>query len=609
MNKYCFQKTLLAMFASFFISACGGGGGDNPPTPTPSSSVSPIKSSTCRTMSGETQDASSNQTCFDWSSNETLDYFVLLSKKMIEKYGIDGWRFDQAYQVPLDKWKDIGRAIRTQADASSTLGFTVAEVWDGDGSSIEKTVLKNGSLDSAFNFPLRYKLVQVIAGQESDSPYGAFLQPAASLADEWGYGNYIRYQNKNVMPTMFFDNHDLVRLGNLLFRWNLVDESEVSSNEYSLRHLLAFAFEASYSGPIAIYYGNEYGDYTVGYAKQPTNCGTGNNWCDDHVSRTQAVSEVSDLSDWQKKLREKVADLMLFRSETPAMFNGSRYHIYSTETAPVSETSPNFYVDVKKDTLGNAYVFAMSTSSLDRSLVMDETVSEYLCEKAVESSNCKLDLVIDTTVDNVSNPVAESFGGNLVFNLPAFGAKIYKVTSDSAPSITSKYTVTNATSVSPKAALFDDKINSFTCFKGENTDKCGLIIYQVMVESSVNGIDAAGKGIGWGPSEHKGTLGGIESMLDFIEGVHANALWVTPVFYTANPSGEAEKKTAATGYYATSHYLGDKANIDADFGGENSFISLINAVHSKGMYFILDGVFGHASSSLNKNETYINIEE
>ena len=66
--------------------------------------------------------------------------------------------------------------------------------------------------------------------------------------------------------------------------------------------------------------------------------------------------------------------------------------------------------------------------------------------------------------------------------------------------------VTQATAVSQFAAKFDDQINQFSCFKGENKDKCGLILYQVMVEAAPNGGDAAGKGTGWGPSEHKGTL-------------------------------------------------------------------------------------------------------
>lgn len=31
----------------------------------------------------------------------------------IEDYKIDGWRLDQAYQVPLDTWRHIKRQLRT----------------------------------------------------------------------------------------------------------------------------------------------------------------------------------------------------------------------------------------------------------------------------------------------------------------------------------------------------------------------------------------------------------------------------------------------------------------------------------------------------------------
>lgn len=31
----------------------------------------------------------------------------------IEDYKIDGWRLDQAYQVPLDTWRHIKRLLRT----------------------------------------------------------------------------------------------------------------------------------------------------------------------------------------------------------------------------------------------------------------------------------------------------------------------------------------------------------------------------------------------------------------------------------------------------------------------------------------------------------------
>ena len=107
-----------------------------------------------------------------------------------------------------------------------------------------------------------------------------------------------------------------------------------------------------------------------------------------------------------------------------------------------------------------------------------------------------------------------------------------------APEPTPVAEVTQATAVSQFAAKFDDQINQFTCFKGENTDKCGLILYQVMVEAAPHGGDAPGKIVGWGPDNNKydGTLEGIGNSLDFIKGVGANALWIRLSAHGSTPS-------------------------------------------------------------------------
>ena len=158
------------------------------------------------------------------------------------------------------------------------------------------------------------------------------------------------------------------------------------------------------------------------------------------------------------------------------------------------------------------------------------------------------------------------------------------------------------------ADKFDATINNFTCFKGENKDKCGLILYQVMVEAAPDGGDVEEvkrKGIGWGPSEHRGTLKGIEKSLEFIKGSGANALWITPVFTASTTGNDIVRKTSATGYYASKYWEGDweggngNASIDPNFGDFDSFQSLVDTTHDKNMLFILDGVFGHAKSDID----------
>ena len=113
-----FKKSLLAVFVATALTACGGGGGGDD-----GSKLSPKFSSTCIKMDGTTEQIAG--TCFDWDSADTLNYFKELASRMTREYGIDAWRFDQAYQVPIDKWKEISASIKDAASAhqSDIAGF------------------------------------------------------------------------------------------------------------------------------------------------------------------------------------------------------------------------------------------------------------------------------------------------------------------------------------------------------------------------------------------------------------------------------------------------------------------------------------------------------
>ena len=409
----------------------------------------PVKSDNCLTMSGDKKSktdekvynsAGSNFTCFDWDNDQTRAFFYKLASKMIAEYGIDGWRLDQAYQVPLERWKSLKQDVMQASTEAGRLGYMVAEVLSGEPKDIKNTVFNGASVESAFNFPLRFKLVQTIAGQEETKDSWATLQPASGLADEYGYGSYDIYkEDYNVMPNMFTDNHDLVRFGNLLFRNNILDiksaepllKNDVGVPEYSLRHLLAFAFMMEYSGPITIYYGSEYGDWTKGfsYKLSDTVCGA-KGMCDDHVSRTQMVSSEDSLKQWQKDLRTNVRKMMEYRKAHPALYNGKRFHIFSTEAKPSDRDSENFYVDVKKaaDDSGEAFVFVASMSKKDRILQFNEELTKYLCQNAKGADSCDLELVMDTSKPDVMSPGSEPPSDSpFAFKMPALSAKLYIV--------------------------------------------------------------------------------------------------------------------------------------------------------------------------------------
>lgn len=116
-----------------------------------------------------------------------------------------------------------------------------------------------------------------------------------------------------------------------------------------------------------------------------------------------------------------------------------------------------------------------------------------------------------------------------------------------------------------------------------------LSIYQVMVGSFQHGNGgASGYGDMWGPEGHRknGNLRGIIDALDYIKDLGMNAIWMTPIFDSTN--GQGGEKLQATGYFCTNYF-----KVDPKFGTEEEFDELVRKAHEKGIYIILDGVFGH----------------
>ncbi len=116
-----------------------------------------------------------------------------------------------------------------------------------------------------------------------------------------------------------------------------------------------------------------------------------------------------------------------------------------------------------------------------------------------------------------------------------------------------------------------------------------LSIYQVMVGSFQHGNGgASGYSDMWGPEGHRknGNLRGIIDALDYIKDLGMNAIWMTPIFDSTN--GQGGEKLQATGYFCTNYF-----KVDPKFGTEEDFDELVRKAHEKGIYIILDGVFGH----------------
>ena len=288
----------------------------------------------------------------DYSKPESLAYFKEVARYWVEQYGIDGWRLDQAYQLGLDDW----RAIRSEVEQASaarkaagqqwgTLGYMVGEVWKGadDIRAQAYGSSDNPALSSAFDFPLRYGLVQALAVEES----GKGGQGASVLDASWNKAE--NYPN-HAMPNLMLGNHDLVRFGDLLERGHF------NPAEYWQRHKAAFSFLAARSGPITLYYGEEFGDEVPGFATKVGGDCAALGLCDDHVARSDgkvpAVTGFVPGSE-QSELKQWLSQLLALRAKHPALYQGERVKL-------VAEGS--LYGDIK-ETAAEQIVYLLNVSS------------------------------------------------------------------------------------------------------------------------------------------------------------------------------------------------------------------------------------------------------
>lgn len=291
---------------------------------------------------------------------DNLEFFKEVATYWIKNYKIDGWRLDQAYQVPVQYWDDI-RSVVEATSASTTytnslnqtvnpLGYMVGEIWKGEAEIKSSGYGAAGSpgLLSAFDFPMRYRLVQTLAVEES----GTGKSPATTLND--GYKTQSGYPD-HAMPNLMLTNHDLVRFGDLIQRGNIANPTD---DQYWLRHKAAISFMAAYSGPITLYYGDEIGQEVANFAAKVDNGVCSNQGkCDDHVSRDSGYVEgiSGSLNARQSDLKSYVASLMNLRDAHPALWNGSRTHIYS---------NTSIYID-RKDAGNDHILYALNTTNAE----------------------------------------------------------------------------------------------------------------------------------------------------------------------------------------------------------------------------------------------------
>lgn len=208
------------------------------------------------------------------------------------------------------------------------------------------------------------------------------------------------------------------------------------------------------------------------------------------------------------------------------------------------------------------------------------------------SGKVKGTTVITVNIANDATSISGTFNGRGL-NL-ANGSNTLTVSDYISDGIsgTMSITASNSVGVTEFTATFsrDDTVQEVTGLTGDWRE---LSIYQVMV-GSFQHSDRGTSGYSqmWGPEGHRknGNIRGVIEALDYIKDLGMNAIWLTPVFDSSN-GGNGDERLKATGYFANDFF-----KIDPHFGTDADFRELVEQAHQRGIYIILDGVFGHHSN-------------
>lgn len=271
--------------------------------------------------------ADSGTLCADYNSQGTIDFFKDVATYYINEYKIDGWRLDQAYQVPISAWTEFREAIEeasaqtTYTDANNNtvnpLGYMVGEIWSSNEKIQSQGFGSNDSIgmNSLFAFNLRYALVQALAVEESGNKDNTGTRLLSGLnSDNNAFASHAK-------PNLMITNHDLVRFGDLIQRAKKL--GSISSEDYYSRIKLSHSFMAAYSGPITNYYNEETAQEVPNFDIKVTTNFANQGLCDDHVSRDNGHINDGDFSSDQLAIKSNFTKLMQLRAKHAALSNGS----------------------------------------------------------------------------------------------------------------------------------------------------------------------------------------------------------------------------------------------------------------------------------------------
>lgn len=109
------------------------------------------------------------------------------------------------------------------------------------------------------------------------------------------------------------------------------------------------------------------------------------------------------------------------------------------------------------------------------------------------------------------------------------------------------------------------------------------------------GFDPAHKGF-----YHGGDLAGLTAQLDYIQGLGATAIWLTPIFENKPVQGPPGAESA--GYHG--YWITDFTNVDPHLGTREEFRAFVDAAHARGMKVYMDIITNHTADVIKYEECH-----
>jgi neopullulanase len=107
------------------------------------------------------------------------------------------------------------------------------------------------------------------------------------------------------------------------------------------------------------------------------------------------------------------------------------------------------------------------------------------------------------------------------------------------------------------------------------------------------GYDPTSKGF-----YHGGDLKGVLKRLDYIQGLGATAIWLTPVF--TNKPVQGDKGQESAGYHG--YWIIDFTRVDPHLGTNADYKALVDAAHARGIKVYMDIVINHTADVIRNAE-------